>query len=95
MAIAGVWNWRGRTGKTGRPKGERLEIKGPIPDLNRISWGGRTAFVISDGGRRATNEEDVNWARKGLSRDSTSRAAQVKFVNLPQRNCHELTVWMS
>ncbi len=82
MAIAGVWNWRGRTGKTGGPKGERLEIKGPIPDLNRISWGGRTAFVIFDAD--VSTNESVNWARKGLSRELTSRAAQVKFVNLPQ-----------
>jgi len=33
IALAGVWNWRGRIGKTSGPKGERIDVKGPIADL--------------------------------------------------------------
>ena len=48
IAITGVWNWRGTIGKTAGPKGERLDVKGPIPDLNRIAWDGRLVFVVFD-----------------------------------------------
>src|SRR5262249_19708483 len=46
IAIAGVWSWRGTIAKTGGPKGERLDVKGPIADLSRIEWNGRKAFII-------------------------------------------------
>src|SRR5713101_5235694 len=31
VGIAGVWNWRGNIGKTEGPRGERRNVKGPIP----------------------------------------------------------------
>ena len=34
VAIPGVWNWRGTVGKANGPKGERIDLKGPINDLN-------------------------------------------------------------
>lgn len=46
IAIAGVWNWRGTVGKTGGPRGERVDVKGPINDLNRIVWNGRIVFIL-------------------------------------------------
>jgi hypothetical protein len=81
IAIAGVWNWRGRIGKTGGPKGERLDVKGPIADLNRIEWNGRKVFIIFDA--NVHTNESVKWARKGISRELTTRRAKVDFVNLP------------
>jgi uncharacterized protein DUF3854 len=48
VAIAGVWNWRGRVGKTGGPNGERLDVKGPIADLSRIAWNDRKVFIVFD-----------------------------------------------
>ena len=87
IAIAGVWNWRGITGKTGGPKGERLDVKGPITDLDRISWAGRTVFILFDAD--VSTNESVAWARKGLSRELTSRNAVIKLVNLPEeRGCN-------
>ena len=82
VAIAGAWNWRGRVGKTGGPKGERIDVKGPIADLNRIPWGGRTVFIVFDAD--VSTNESVNWARKELSRELTGRDAVLKLVNLPQ-----------
>ncbi len=48
IAIAGVWNWRGTSGKGVGPNGERIDIKGPIPDLNRIAWNLRKLFILFD-----------------------------------------------
>jgi len=81
IGIAGVWNWRGVVGKTSGPNGERVDIKGPIADLSRIVWTGRTAFIIFDA--NVGTNESVKWARKGIARELATRGAQVKLVNLP------------
>ncbi len=82
IAIAGVWNWRGRVGKTGGPKGERLDVKGPIPDLSRIAWAGRTAFIVFDA--NVHTNDSVKWARRGICRELATRGAKVDLVNLPE-----------
>jgi hypothetical protein len=82
VAIPGVWNWRAKVGKTGGPNGEWLDIKGPIPDLSRIAWTGRTVFIIFDS--NVHTNEDVKRARKGIARELTTRGAEVKLVNLPE-----------
>lgn len=82
VAIPGVWSWRGTVGKTAGPNGERLDVKGPIADLSRIAWGGREVFIIFDS--NVNSNESVKWARKGIARELTGRAAIVKFVNLPE-----------
>jgi hypothetical protein len=82
IAISGVWNWLGKVGKTGGPKGERLDVKGPIADLDRIPWGGRRVFIVFDA--NVHTNESVKWARKGICRELTTRAADVKLVNLPK-----------
>jgi hypothetical protein len=81
IAISGVWNWRGTVGKTGGPRGERIDIKGPITDLSRIVWTERTVFVLFDA--NVATSESVKWARKGIARELATRRATVKFVNLP------------
>jgi hypothetical protein len=82
VAIAGVWNWRGRVGKTGGPRGERIEIKGPIADLSRIAWTKRKALIVFDS--NANSNDSVKYARKGISRELATRGAEVKFINLPE-----------
>jgi hypothetical protein len=82
IAIAGVWNWRGTIGKTGGPKGERLNVTGPISDLNRIVWNGRKVFILFD--TNVTTNDSVKWARKGISRELATRRATVRCVNLPE-----------
>lgn len=82
IAISGVWNWLGTIGKTGGPKGERLDVKGPIADLNRIPWGGRKIFIIFD--TNIHTNDSVKWARKGISRELATRRAEVHLVNLPE-----------
>jgi hypothetical protein len=82
VAIAGVWNWRGTIGKTGGPNGERLDVKGPITDLNRLEWNGRRVFIIFDA--NVHTNDSVKWARKGICRELATRNADVKLVNLPE-----------
>jgi len=82
VAISGVWNWRGRIGKTGGPKGERLDVKGPIADLGRVEWNGRKTFIVFDA--NVHTNESVKWARKGVCRELATRGAKVDFVNLPE-----------
>jgi hypothetical protein len=82
IAIAGVWSWRGIVGKTGGPKGERLDVKGPIPDLSRIQWGGRTVFIVFDA--NVETNESVKAARRGIARHTTACGARVRLVNLPE-----------
>ena len=84
IAIAGVWNWRGVVAKIGGPKGERIDVKGPIPDLGRIVWKGRIVYIVFDADV-ATNGS-VRWARKGIARELAQRNAGVRFVNIPE-NC--------
>jgi hypothetical protein len=82
IGISGVWNWRGKVGKTGGPAGERLDVKGPISDLARIEWKGRTVFIVFDA--NVHTNDSVKAARKGIARELATRGAQVKFVNLPE-----------
>jgi hypothetical protein len=82
VAIPGVWSWRGTVGKTGGPNGERLDVKGPISDLSRIAWTGRTVFIILDS--NVHTNESVKWARKGIARELATRGAGVRLVNLPE-----------
>ncbi len=82
IAIAGVWNWRGRVGKANGPQGERIDVKGPIPDLNRIAWKGRKVFIVFDA--NVHSNDSVKWARKGIARELATRGAEVQFVNLPE-----------
>lgn len=81
IAIAGVWNWRGVVGKAVSSSGERIDVRGVIPDLSRIVWEGRRTILLFDS--NVQNNESVKWARKGISRELASRGAEVQFVNLP------------
>ena len=81
LAIAGVWNWRGKIGKVGGPRGESIDLKGPIPDLDRVEWKGRRVSIVFDS--NVHSNDSVKWARKGIARELASRGAVVEFVNLP------------
>jgi hypothetical protein len=82
IALPGAWSWRGRIGKTSGPNGERLDVKGPIPDLDRIPWEGRTVFIIYDS--NVSTNESVNCARRGIALDLSRRKAKVQLVTLPE-----------
>jgi predicted P-loop ATPase len=78
VGISGVFNWRGTIGKTSGPDGERLDVKGPIPDLDRIAWEGRRVIVAFDAD--ASSKEQVRYARAELARHLRGRGAHVGFL---------------
>ncbi len=82
IGIPGVWNWRGTIGKADDEKGARCDVKGPIPDLDRIEWNGRIAYIIFD--TNVATNSDVRAARRELAKELTRRGAQVRLVDLPQ-----------
>lgn len=81
-AISGVWNWKGTTGKTTDATGARVDEKGPIPDLNRITWARRDVVVIFDSDC-ATNGK-VAAARRGLIAELKKRGARAVALDLPE-----------
>ena len=81
IAVPGVWGWCGKTGRTVGPSGEWLNVKGPLADLDDITWQGRMTTILFDS-NTATNE-DVARARNALAKELRGRGAIVRFVDLP------------
>lgn len=81
VGLPGVWNWKGTDGKTNGPNGERIDTKGPIPDLDRIEFHGRTVSILFDA-NVATNSS-VTAARTQLALELTGRGAKVMIIDLP------------
>jgi hypothetical protein len=82
VAIPGVWSWLGVVGKTGGKNGERLDVKGVIPDLDRIAWRERTIFILFD--RNVHTNESVKAARKRLMRHLAQQGGASKLVDVPE-----------
>jgi predicted P-loop ATPase len=81
IALFGVWSWRGIIGITTDAHGNRVEQKGPIPDLDRVVWQGRRVFLIFD--TNVLTSDSVKAARNGLAHELESRGATVYLINLP------------
>jgi hypothetical protein len=82
IATGGCWSWRGKTGITPGPNGEREQLKGLLPDLHRILWRERRATIIFDS--NVSTNPNVAAAREALARELARRGAHVYFVNLPR-----------
>ncbi|MGH9436855.1 MAG: VapE domain-containing protein [Terriglobia bacterium] len=78
VGVSGVYNWRGTVGKTAGPDGERLDVKGPIPDLDRIAWKDRRVIIAYDAD--AGEKDLVRFARAELARHLRGRGALVGFL---------------
>jgi predicted P-loop ATPase len=48
VSVPGVWSFRGTVGKTANARGERVDVKGIIPDIDRIVWKGRRVIIAFD-----------------------------------------------
>lgn len=75
IGIGGVWNWRGTVGKDVDAKGKRVDVKGPIPDLDRIFWKGRKIAIAFDAD--ADTKDTVQHARNSLVKELQGRGALV------------------
>jgi predicted P-loop ATPase len=81
IAVAGVWNWRGTIGKVTGPNGDRRDVKGVIPDLERIAWKGRRVIVAFDAD--SEHNAQVRAARWQLTSALVERGASVGFLEWP------------
>ena len=82
VGIPGVWNWRGTVGKTTGPDGERLDEKGVIPDVDRITWRGRKVYICYDSD--VQENTSVKGARSALARMLKGRGADVFYIGVPE-----------
>jgi hypothetical protein len=82
IAIAGVWNWRGKVGKADGLHGERVDVNGPIADLGRVAWSERRTLIVFD--TNVHSNDSVKAARKGITRELGKRGAKVDFISLPE-----------
>jgi putative DNA primase/helicase len=82
IGIPGVWNWRGKVGKTTNEIGSRCDVVGPIPDLDRLSWQDRSVIIVFDANVN-TNPSVAN-ARRQLAKELAKRRASVRLVDLPE-----------
>lgn len=81
FGIAGVYGYRGVTGKTTDANGARVDVKGVVPDFDRITWIDRDVVVIFDSD--VSTNPDVAAARRGLVAELQKRGARVAVVDLP------------
>lgn len=75
IGLAGVFNWRGIIAKTTSSDGQRVNVKGPIPDLNWIAWEGRKVIIAFDADAGA--KEQVRFARGELAQYLRRKGAVV------------------
>ena len=82
VALPGVWNWRGTIAKAFGPDGNRRDVKGVIPDFDRITWRARRVLIVFD--RNVVTDDSVAAARRELARELTRRQAIVALIDLPE-----------
>jgi Domain of unknown function (DUF3854) len=46
--LSGVWNFKGTIGKAPDATGARVDVKGVIPDVDRVTWTNRAVCVLFD-----------------------------------------------
>ncbi len=83
IAVTGVWNWRGTVGKTTGATGARRDVKGVIPDLDRVACGNGRRITICFDANAATNES-VAAALAMFARELSERGADVYVAEIPQ-----------
>jgi putative DNA primase/helicase len=81
VALPGVWNWRGKTGRIAGTHGGWDPIVGPIRDLELVVWQGRQATILFDA--NVSSNESVEMARRLLARELRARGAVVRFIDIP------------
>lgn len=83
VGLSGVWNFRsGNIGKTTGENGERVNVRGTVPDFHLVEWKGRTVIILFDA--NVQTNIDVKTARLHLAKVLQEKGAIVYFVDLPQ-----------
>lgn len=82
VGIGGVWSWRGRVATEAGPNGERVPVKGIIPDFDLLAWRGRGVVIVFDTNVRSNPQ--VQAARWELTRELRRRGARVYWFHWPR-----------
>jgi hypothetical protein len=82
LGITGCWNWRGTIGKTTDETGQRVDLKGVIPDFEKVTWTGERGAAVLFDSDSATNPK-VAAARAQLVAELKRRGAAVRVLDLP------------
>jgi hypothetical protein len=82
IATGGCYGWSGKNGIEAGPNGERQEVRGLLPDFERIAWLKRRVVIAFDA--NVASNRKVQAARQALARHLAERGANVHFCNLPQ-----------
>jgi predicted P-loop ATPase len=93
VAVAGVYSFRGVIGKAAGPNGDRRDVKGTIPDVERIRLKGRPVLVAFDAD--AESNPSVRAARWRLSSALVERGAAVGFLEWPIEEGKGLDDWLA
>jgi hypothetical protein len=81
LGLGGCWGWRGRIGKETDPDGERVDVKGPLPDL--AACNGRRVYVLLDA--NVTTNPKVAAAERALVAELRNRHCEVRVCRLSKR----------
>jgi hypothetical protein len=77
IGISGIWNWRGVIGKAGNENGERVSVRGVIPDFDLIPFGNRNVMMLFDCDEKPSTRAEVHKARHCFTQEMLSRGANV------------------
>ncbi len=78
VGISGIFNWRGTVGKAIAPDGQRLNVKGPILDLDWITRKSRKVIIAFDAD--AAVKDQVRFATIELAQYLRRQGALVGFL---------------
>jgi hypothetical protein len=81
VSVAGVYNWRGIIGKREGANGDRRDVRGVIPDMERIVWKNRRVVIAFDAD--AETNPSVRSARYRLTAALIERGATVGLPEWP------------
>jgi hypothetical protein len=81
IGLSGIWNWRGKVGKTINGNGACVAVKGAISDFALVEWMTRQVEIIFDAPPYQNN--DVKAAQKALATHLRALGATVRSLVMP------------
>jgi uncharacterized protein (DUF927 family) len=81
IGISGVWNFRGKVGRTVNESGASVDVTGPISDFDQLVLTGRDVYISFDADW--VENQRVRSARHALAKELKSRGAKVKYFDVP------------
>jgi predicted P-loop ATPase len=86
IGLLGVWSFKTTIRIDADENGVRHEVRGPLPDFNRVVWRGdeisRRVFILYDA--NVLTNQHVRTARLHLAREVESHGGTVYFLHLPE-----------